>query len=303
MSLKQELFERGKILENATFQDVTPRLLALLKWMEAQPEIKTMLEELRADSEVIEIYKKCGPHAPPRAATKEQIAGVGLAIVDDCAEQNCELHQIAWGAGVEEVGSSSTVIGSSHAAMERYVLPFFNFVLGRLPSDPDPAGLGSPGQTFIPVAIQESLGLLRADYPNPDKTAFIMMQFADTSAHTGIEGALKATLTKYGFTGLLARDKEYNEDLYANIQTYMHGCGFGIAVFDRIEQEMFNPNISLEVGYMLGLKKRVLLLKDKSLKSLHADLVGKLYKPFDVLNPAGTIPAQMEQWMEDKGLI
>ena len=32
------------------------------------------------------------------------------------------------------------------------------------------------------------------------------------------------------FQECLARDKEYHEDLYPNIQTYMHGCGFGIAI-------------------------------------------------------------------------
>lgn len=129
------------------------------------------------------------------------------------------------------------------------------------------------------------------------------MQFADTSAHSGIEDAIKGTLKKYGFVGLLARDKEYNEEMLPNIQTYLHGCGFGIAVFERIQQENFNPNVSLEVGYMMGHKKKVLLLKDKTLKLLQTDLVGRLYRQFDVLDPEKTIPLQIESWMEEKGLI
>jgi hypothetical protein len=83
----------------------------------------------------------------------------------------------------------------------------------------------------------------------------------------------------------------------------LHGCGFGVSVFERIQQDNFNPNVSLEVGYMLALKKRVLLLKDQTLKALHTDLVGRLYRPFDVLDPGKTIPPQIEGWMEDKGLI
>ena len=83
----------------------------------------------------------------------------------------------------------------------------------------------------------------------------------------------------------------------------MHGCGFGIAVFERIDQDDFNPNVSLEIGYMLGVKKGVLLLKEKTLKSLHADLAGKLYHPFDVQDAVKTIPPKIERWMEDKGLV
>lgn len=156
---------------------------------------------------------------------------------------------------------------------------------------------------FIPVAIQDSLKEFQKDHPRPERVAFIMMQFADTSAHTGIEAAIKTTLAKYDYKGLLARDKEYNEDVLANIQTYLHGCEFGVAVFERIQADNFNPNVSLEVGYMMGHKKKVLLLKDKNLKLLQADLVGRLYREFDVLNPDKTIPSQIESWMEDKGLI
>ena len=41
-------------------------------------------------------------------------------------------------------------------------------------------------------------------------------------------------------------DKEYHEDLLPNILIYLHGCGMGVAVFERIEAEDFDPNVSLE---------------------------------------------------------
>lgn len=163
---------------------------------------------------------------------------------------------------------------------------------------------GSPqDSTLIPVAVQDSLNAFKKDYPDPKNIAFIMMQFADTPAHNGIEEVIKATLEKHGFIGLLARDKEYNEDIWANIQTYLHGCAFGIAVFERIQQENFNPNVSLEVGYMMGQKKKVLLLKDQTLRLLQTDLVGRLYRSFDVQRIPKTLPRQIEGWMEDKGFI
>jgi hypothetical protein len=53
---------------------------------------------------------------------------------------------------------------------------------------------------------------------------------------------------------------------------------------------------------MLGMGKDVLLLKDKTLKSLSTDLTGRLYKPFDTTDVRGTMPAQIEKWLNDKGL-
>lgn len=87
------------------------------------------------------------------------------------------------------------------------------------------------------------------------------------------------------------------------ILTYVYGCRFGIAVFERIESEVFNPNVSLEVGYLLGLDKPVCFLKDHTLRTLHTDLIGQLYKQFDTQNSESTIPTVLLKWMEDKGII
>jgi hypothetical protein len=154
----------------------------------------------------------------------------------------------------------------------------------------------------IPAQIKESLEHFRVDYPDQLKVAFLMMRFGTTKAHENIVAAIKKALDPIGITVVRADDKQYNDDLFPNVLTYMHGCGFGIAVFERIESEEFNPNVALEVGYMLALRKEVCLLKDRTLKTLHADLVGKLYKIFDPLDPLETIPKELSRWLQDKGL-
>src|SRR5690606_12093358 len=98
-------------------------------------------------------------------------------------------------------------------------------------------------------------------------------------------------------------DKEYSDDLFSNIKTYMYGSDFGIAVVERVENNEFNPNVSLEIGYMMGLNKNVCLLKDKTLRSLQSDLVGKVYRPFDTQNIKESVKSQLEKWLEDKGFI
>jgi hypothetical protein len=154
-----------------------------------------------------------------------------------------------------------------------------------------------------PAEIQRSLQTFKEDYPKVDRTAFIMMQFSDTPAHDKIASVIRETLASYGIKALRADDKEYHDDLFANIMTYLYGCSFGVAVFEQIETDDINPNVSLEIGYMYGLLKPVCLLKDKTQKTLSTDLVGKLYKEFDPQDPQGTIPQVLSKWLRDKNLI
>lgn len=150
--------------------------------------------------------------------------------------------------------------------------------------------------------IASGLEKFRLDYPAGTKTAFIVMQFGETKLHGDIVTCIKDTLKKYNITALRADDKQYLDDLFPNVKVYMHACDFAIAVFDRITEDDFNPNVSLEVGYMFGIGKNVLLLKDKTLKSLPTDLTGKLYKEFDTTDVENTMPTQIEKWLSDKGI-
>jgi len=129
------------------------------------------------------------------------------------------------------------------------------------------------------------------------------MRFGESKAHIDINAGIKEGLKKYGIAGIRADEKQYHDDLFPNVLTYMHGYGFGIADFERIEEECFNPNISLEVGYMMALGKPVCILKDKTLKTLHSDLVGKLYREFDPFEARSTILRQIALWLHDKGFI
>lgn len=156
-----------------------------------------------------------------------------------------------------------------------------------------------------PHEIRESLESFRKDFPGPSKVAFIfiMMDFSDTEPHKKIKKVIEKSLLDNGIVGVRSDHKAYHDDLFPNVKTYIHGCNFGVAVFERITGDLFNPNVALEVGYMMALGKPVCLLKDKTIKVLQADLIGKLYKEFDPHDPEGTIPSQITKWLKDKGLI
>jgi nucleoside 2-deoxyribosyltransferase len=155
-------------------------------------------------------------------------------------------------------------------------------------------------QPTISDELSLSLERFRKDYPITEKCGFLMMKFEDSKIQMEIIDVLKSHLSEKGITLLRADDKWYADDLFENIKTYMQGCSFGIALFDRINTDEFNPNVSLEIGYMMALNKPVLLLKDKTLKSLQTDLVGKLYHQFDFQYTDKTIPIVLDKWISDK---
>jgi len=154
-----------------------------------------------------------------------------------------------------------------------------------------------------PVEITNSLAAFWADHPDPSRVAFVMMEFGTSSVYDDIFAAIRSTLEPVGLTAVRADEREYHAILQLNIFTYMHGCGFGIAVYERIESDSVNPNVSLEVGYMLALDKHVCILRDSTLRTINADLAGSLYRPFNTRNPAGSIPEPLKRWLTDKHLI
>lgn len=154
-----------------------------------------------------------------------------------------------------------------------------------------------------PPEIAMSLDRLRAKYPDPKKLGFLVMRFAAAKPFSNIVEVIKKSGEEHGLTILRADSHDFHGDLWGNVRTYLHGCGFGIAVYERIETNEPNANVGLEVGYLMAMNKPVLLLKDKTVPALQADLAGKLYKNFDPHDPAGTIPEQMTKWLVDNGII
>lgn len=154
-----------------------------------------------------------------------------------------------------------------------------------------------------PPEIAISLERLRAKYPDPNKLGFLIMRFAEAKPFRRIVEVIKNTAEKHGLVVVRADENEVHADLWGNVRTLLHGCGFGVAVYERINTNEPNANVGLEVGYLMAMNKPVLLLKDKTVDTLQADLAGKLYRPFDPYDPDTTIPAQLTKWLEDNGIV
>jgi protein-tyrosine-phosphatase len=140
------------------------------------------------------------------------------------------------------------------------------------------------------------------DYPKASSNVFIMMRFRDTDQHRELLAALRDALSYYGLHGLRADDRNYADSLWVNVKAYMDACDTGITVFENIEDDYFNQNVSIELGYMMAFKKPVLLMKERHLKSIPSDVVGNLYKTFDHFKIATSVRDSVLQWLGDIGV-
>lgn len=152
----------------------------------------------------------------------------------------------------------------------------------------------------MPDELNIPLKRFRKDVPLKTKSAFLMMKFEDSPIQLKLIDVIAKNFKQKGITLLRADTKWYADNLLTNIRTYMHGCDFGVAIFDRVKTEYFNPNVSLEIGYMMAMGKDVLLLKDSTLQSLPTDLVGRLYHEYDFQKPEETLPLVLNKWLSDK---
>jgi hypothetical protein len=141
-----------------------------------------------------------------------------------------------------------------------------------------------------------------ADLLPETKNVFVMMRYGSSPQFEAIERALRTSLGSYGFRALLARDRAFTDLLWDNVRIYMRASSYGIAVFEEIDEREFNPNISIELGFMIALGRRCLLLKEKRMPRLPTDFCGHLYKDFDVFNINESISRQIDAWMRDLGI-
>lgn len=141
------------------------------------------------------------------------------------------------------------------------------------------------------------------DHPKAAFNAFLMMRFDDTPVNREVVAEVRASLSRYAISVLRADQQSYADSLWDNVRLYMDACDLGIAVFDQTASRDFNPNVSLELGYMMASgKKRLLLLKDRTLPKMPSDLVGHLYKEFDPADVTRTVRLATISWLRDVGI-
>ena len=152
--------------------------------------------------------------------------------------------------------------------------------------------------------MRDNKNLIEEFKESYETNVFIMMRYRDDEKYQLIESAIKSALSKYGLTSRLAKDRAFFDNLWDNIVFYMKNSKYGLSVFEEIDDREFNPNISMELGYLYALDRRCLLLKDKRMPRLPTDICGKIYKDFDTYDIEKSIQNKITEWCKnDLGLL
>ena len=148
--------------------------------------------------------------------------------------------------------------------------------------------------------LTDECGVFFKDQPEFDKNVFLMMKFGDEPKLKKVEEELREALIENGMNPLRADDKVYSNDrdLWNNVCVYMLCCKFGIAVLENYSKQEYNPNISIEYGFMRALNKNILLLADSEFPDYPADIVGKLREPFDSNDSKNSINNAVKKWVD-----
>lgn len=124
---------------------------------------------------------------------------------------------------------------------------------------------------------------------------FLITRFSED--HRPIRASIRTALRDYPVRLVVADENSVHETLWGNTKVLMDQCSLGIAVLDKISADSYNPNVLLEIGYMLGRGAKVLILKQAGLSDLPSDVGGLIHETFDPAAPE-SCGAPIRRWLE-----
>jgi protein-tyrosine-phosphatase len=137
----------------------------------------------------------------------------------------------------------------------------------------------------------------------PESNVFLMTRFSETAYHAEVSKAVADSVHAFGLEFVRADDLNWSAPtLWERVQSCLDACHFGVAIFESIDRPDFNPNVSLELGYMMALKRQCLLLKEQRLERLPTDLCGHMYKEFDSRDIRPTVLGRVADWLKEIGV-
>ena len=137
-----------------------------------------------------------------------------------------------------------------------------------------------------------------------DRSVFIMTKFADPTKPAvtdpqlqAVIDAVRAAVTKAQHVPRVASDQDYHARLWDNVELHLLGCRQGIAIVeDKVLPEL-NPNVAIEWGWMVGMGRRVLYLRETGFQRQRADWNGLIESTFDWADPVPGIDAAVQKFL------
>jgi hypothetical protein len=138
---------------------------------------------------------------------------------------------------------------------------------------------------------------------------FIMTKFPDPKDAKPEAEQLKKLIetvqmavTARGYKARIAWEKDYTRWLFANVELYLFGCARGIAIVEDKYLPELNPNVAIEWGWMTGMGRQVLYLREKTFGHERADWTGLINYTFDWNDPKQAIEQAVNKFLPQKQL-
>lgn len=248
-TLRGDFEQRRRLLSYTVPSEITGRLVGLLEWMEKEPTIAKIVDRINNEGQGMVLLEKGDMFrgGPPPARTLEEIAAVGLALIQACRIKKKSLSTIAGETGIEDGREDP-----SHHALYGYIEPFLDYVYSLLPEE----------GTEWPYGATDSSR--SSHIPN---TAFIMMWMDKEHPELNdVSNAIKEVFKDFGIKAVRADDVEHEDRITDVVLRQIRDSEFLIA-----DLSGERPNVYYEVGYAHAKEKRVILYRKRGTK-LHFDL-------------------------------
>jgi protein-tyrosine-phosphatase len=134
------------------------------------------------------------------------------------------------------------------------------------------------------------------NFPHFARNVFVMMPFT-TSITNEIYEAVARAAKHHGLVPLRADMKQFAPVVWWNVLTYMIGSSYGIVIYEPKDCIPFNPNVSIEAGFMLGVDRQVLLLANQKLTSMPIDFSGRVFRTFSDTNISQSVFQAVSDWI------
>jgi len=282
----QEYRFRTSELASVDFEDATSRLEGFVEWLESDASAAAVLKELRTRN-VQPLLATAGFNNPPKAKTPEDIAAIGLAIIDLATKQNTEVFQIGYGIGVRS--SSSRIQDSMDEIMRRYIRPFMKFVDVRLFA----SGESNPAHQVRAKNMNTTdVFIVHGRDEGPKQTVARFIE------HLGLRPIVLHEQSNRGRT-IIEKFEDHAEVHFAVVILTPDDVGRLVTDDNSELRSRARQNVVFEMGYFIGKigRSHVFPLKVGAVE-IPSDYAGVAYTDFDV---AGAWKVQLVRELKAAG--
>ena len=261
---------RARQLQYLSFEDATPRLVGFVEWLEKDDRAKSILENLRA-LDFDALIAGAGFQNPPQLKTPEEVAAVGLGVIDACVQHKTEIFQVGMNIGYH--GSSSRIQDTSDEVLHRLIHPFIEYVEMRLFSE-EGQETTEPPSILMPINTTDIFVVHGRDNEAKETVARFVEKL-------GLQPIILHEQPNKGRT-IIEKFEDHAEVQFAIVLITPDEIGKLAGEDGQPFEEQARQNVIFEMGYFIGKigRERVFPLKRGSV-TVPSDYNGVVYTDMD----------------------